>query len=297
MTEERIAAFQEARERALAEEALSSDEIGFYEKLFRIQADETVQLRETVSLSEFIKKGADSLSPDDFSTAPSVHTAIISALESAAAAVHSFQSEIDLSEITAHFKNEPSALDGQFRNILKRDFDAVAKFAESHKTISETLIFTLISVLKPLLYVLRTSMPEKPADDSNIPQASQDEEIEDDGSTIPACPFCGYTAQFSSIHDGDDNRLYLHCGLCENRWTYKRLACGVCGSEVREKLTYYTSEINVMHRIDCCDSCGGYIKLFRISKGADIEDNDLFIEDLISGYLDATAMDMGFSRP
>jgi FdhE protein len=106
------------------------------------------------------------------------------------------------------------------------------------------------------------------------------------------CPTCGSDPSMAQLVGEDSGRIRLFlCGSCGTRWRYRRTGCPFCENENERRLTVLTIEGENGLRIDCCESCGGYLKTYE-GRG-----NELFLlEDWTSLHLDIIACDCGFKR-
>lgn len=108
----------------------------------------------------------------------------------------------------------------------------------------------------------------------------------------PYCPICGAPPNISAI-EGEENRLYLYCGRCAQRWNFPRLVCVHCGEEDQKKLRYFFAENDEVHRVYVCDSCKHYIK------SVDNREKTVFfpqLEDVTTMGLDIVAKREGYIR-
>jgi len=111
------------------------------------------------------------------------------------------------------------------------------------------------------------------------------------------CPFCGFYPEMSKIIKNKDNFRMLHCGLCDYEWQFRRIRCAICGNDDKDSLGYYTAEDDDTHRVDFCNECKGYIKTIWVPDEFEESRYDLTVENVITNYLDATLIDMGYNRP
>ena len=181
--------------------------------------------------------------------------------------------------------NNRPALENAVRLLLKKEVDSLKIISDDLKIGNEEFIFTLLNSIKPYTVSLATSCEDRLR---TIDYSLWTEAI---------CPFCGYFADISKIVDSRENIRILHCGLCENEWQYKRLKCTICGNEDHESMGYYTFDDDDRYRFDYCSRCKGYIKTIRIRNQFDESSIDLAAENILTGFLDASAIDMGYGRP
>jgi len=173
-----------------------------------------------------------------------------------------------------------------FEEILKAllgyDSQALEKIANSSKIGIEELIFVGLNLFKPIL----VSLNEK----------TKIKEDENNSWQEPTCPFCGFLPDMSKIVEAEDNKQLLHCTMCEHEWQFKRLCCPSCGNENAETLGYYVYEDDDKYRFHYCEECKGYIKTLRIPKQFEESRFNLTVENIITNFLDASAIDMGYKK-
>ena len=117
----------------------------------------------------------------------------------------------------------------------------------------------------------------------------------DPRSPIPAhCPFCHQRPAAGVLRDaGQGTRRALVCGLCFTEWSFERIACPSCGERKFDELPVYTAEQVDAVRIECCDTCGVYLKTIDASKdGTSVP----LVDDLATITLDLWAQDRGYRR-
>lgn len=166
-------------------------------------------------------------------------------------------------------------------SLLEMDTEALTSRAFEYKIDTDEFIFILVNWFKPLF----VAMSEKLAD-----------KIDQNQWHNSSCPVCGYLPDMAKIDQSQEGKRYLHCALCENTWTYKRISCTVCGNEDMSTLGYY-AEDNSPYRIDYCDKCKNYIKSVGIPKFTESDSYDLTVENIITANLDAWAIQKGYTRP
>jgi hypothetical protein len=186
-----------------------------------------------------------------------------------------------LEPLTGPLAKDENALSGLVVPFLTMDHERMAALSLSHKTGLEEFVFIMTNLLRPLMALLR----ERSA--AIIPE----------GGSPLLCPFCGQYPDMAVIGGGDEGKRFLHCSLCGLRWTFKRLACAVCGTEDASKLEYLSTEEDTRYRIDVCHECGGYIKTLRLDKFEEPEARDLAVENVITAGLDGAALREGYRRP
>lgn len=109
------------------------------------------------------------------------------------------------------------------------------------------------------------------------------------------CPICGSPAALSHVAmatgiDGRDREQY--CSMCGTAWPYDRMRCGVCGTDNPTRLHYFNVEGDEAHRLQNCDECGQYQRVFfeeSLSIPVALE-----VEDVVMAKLDRIALDPRF---
>lgn len=170
-----------------------------------------------------------------------------------------------------------------FSELLKRDFEALGKRASLLKLDFDEFIFVIHNVFKPLIFFLRTN--------TGLQLESGQQWFEG------TCPFCGYLPGMSKVVGAKDNQRILSCALCEHEWQFLRVTCFVCGNNEQQKQGFFESTENPLYRAYYCDECKSYIKTLNVTK-AEAEGNyDLYVEDILTTFLDAAMLEKGYSRP
>lgn len=277
--------YLKSKEIEAADEGYMSSELtDFYTAIFEFQKKLYQDIKSTspglqISTGE---EGFPILKTENLHEATQLESTLKKAAGDLAEIITSHHPDMDFTELKKNLSESGSSVISFLKTLISQDFQTLNKTSEDLKLIYEGFIFLIINSAKPVLAAIR--------DNSGIECPGED-------WLEPYCPFCGYLPDFGIISEKNDNRLSLHCGLCEMKWRFTRLTCTNCGNNDREKLTYYQSEIDEIHSIYCCHECKAYIKIFRIPKNRELTSIDLVVENIISNYLDATAMDMGYSRP
>ncbi len=188
---------------------------------------------------------------------------------------------LDFNFLQSAIKENHTVLHDLFNSLLGLDLSTMEQLANKYKMSAEETVFLIINWLNPFFVALR----EKYRDQAQG-------KISD-----LLCPFCGYYPDMGVISADKEGKRFLHCGLCENEWQYKRLACAVCGNEDPAKLEVLSPEEKGRYRIDLCRVCGGYIKTVLLDKFEEIDSCDLVVENILTTHLDAAALKAGLKRP
>ncbi len=170
-----------------------------------------------------------------------------------------------------------------FSELLKRDFEALGKRASSLKLDFDEFIFVIHNAFKPLAFFLRKS--------TGFQLGSEQQWFEG------TCPFCGYLPGMGKVVGAKDNQRILSCALCESEWQFLRVTCFVCGNNEQEKQGFFESTENPLYRAYYCDECKSYIKTLNVTKAQSEEEYDLYVEDILSTFLDAAMLEKGYFRP
>jgi len=108
------------------------------------------------------------------------------------------------------------------------------------------------------------------------------------------CPCCGSLPVASVIRTAGDaaGLRYLHCSMCNTEWSMVRVQCPAC--EKTERVSYRHIEgSSGAARAECCEDCGGYLKLFHQDKDPLL---DPVADDLATLALDMLVDEAGFAR-
>ena len=106
------------------------------------------------------------------------------------------------------------------------------------------------------------------------------------------CPVCGSHPVGSVIKDEPRTGLrYLHCSLCETQWHEVRAECTACGESKGVNL-WAETETNAAIRIESCDTCKGYTKMFFTDINPKLE---VAVDDLATMVMDNHLVEHGYS--
>jgi FdhE protein len=106
------------------------------------------------------------------------------------------------------------------------------------------------------------------------------------------CPVCGSHPVSSVLRVGDrDGHRYLVCSLCASEWYAPRARCTNCDTPKEVSRLGETGESLVQG--ECCDDCGGYIKIMFQSKDPQM---DPVADDLATLSLDLAMASEGYQR-
>ena len=164
--------------------------------------------------------------------------------------------------------------------ILEKNFNKINQEASNLKIGGDEFFFIIVNLLKPIFISLKERY--------DWPKLDWDQ---------PLCPFCHHYPDMNKIVESLDNKSFLHCSLCEHEWEFKRITCPICENSDHESLGYYSSNEISLYRINYCKKCQGYIKTIKIPKSESESNFNLTVENIITTFLDASALDLGYQRP
>ena len=107
------------------------------------------------------------------------------------------------------------------------------------------------------------------------------------------CPTCGEKPHFGMLRP-EDGAKQLECWLCGTEWVHTRIKCPFCGNEDHEELGYFTVEDSELCRVNHCQSCCQYYKVFDARKFHADGEIVLTIHNLATLAYDLLARQEGF---
>ncbi len=108
------------------------------------------------------------------------------------------------------------------------------------------------------------------------------------------CPWCNRKPALGVLRQqGDGGQRNLICGFCLAEWPFRRVVCAGCGEEHPTKLPVYTAAEMPHIRVECCDSCHGYIKSVDLTKNGLA---DPLVDELASIPLNLWAQEHGYAK-
>ena len=107
------------------------------------------------------------------------------------------------------------------------------------------------------------------------------------------CPVCGQLPGMGQLVRARrrGREKLLVCSCCQMKWPYKRIGCPFCGNEDQKTLSIIEIEKAPDLRIDTCEKCKGYIKVYT-SEG----NEQVALADWSTLHLDLIAKSHGFQR-
>jgi len=268
------------REKAIENGLLPDGMLDFYSAIFEYQEKAAAVFDAADFGTSRLRSDAfPVIDPDLVEFSRDELSALDSTMADLTSVIKEFQPGINLHGFSDYCSTGDHAVERAYRALVRNDVDELKVLSGELRTGIEEYVFVLTQWFKPWLIHLRSTQE----------QYGEYQE--------PVCPFCGYLPDMSKIVESKDNIRLLHCGLCESEWTYKRLSCVICGNENGDTLGFYTYDDDPAYRIDYCDECRGYIKTVRLARGLDGSACDLAVENIITAFLDSSAMELGYSRP
>lgn len=270
---------QKKRDFIAKHRSLPENVVVFYTKLFTAQESsfDILQQKE-FKVSASGENSYPFIEPDNLRLEDDVVGELAALLDKISEIIIENNPGMDFSLLAASFKDVAGEALVKF---LQHDFDYFESKASVFRLDVSELIFMLHNVFRPLMNRARLAADFK---------VNREEWLEG------YCPFCGYIPDFAKIVESKDNMRKLHCSLCEFEWEFPRLQCHSCGTDDQSVLGFFEYEDDPDYRIYYCDSCRSYIKSIRIPKLKEESSADLAVEDVITGFLDATMMEKNYNR-
>src|SRR5579863_2518111 len=118
--------------------------------------------------------------------------------------------------------------------------------------------------------------------------------MKSDGYIHSLCPFCNRKPGLAVLRQqGDGARRSLMCSFCLAEWEFRRIVCPGCGEEDNAKLPVYTASDFDYVRVECCDTCHGYLKAVDLTKNGLAEP---MVDEMAAAALDLWALEHGYSK-
>ncbi len=270
---------QKKRDFITKHRSLSEGMVVFYTKLFSAQENTFDTLPgNPLNISASAKDSLPYINPESVRFEAAVVEELVLLLDSISGIIKETNPGMDFSLLTSSFKDIACEALTKF---LLHDFDYFDRMASGFRLDLSELVFMLHNVFKPLMIRSRLGADFR---------LSREEWLENH------CPFCGYMPDFSMIVESNDNVRKLHCSLCECEWEFPRLQCHSCGTVDQASLGFFEYEDDPDYRVYYCDTCRSYIKSIRIPRLKEESSVDLAVEDVITGFLDATMMEKNYNR-
>ena len=114
----------------------------------------------------------------------------------------------------------------------------------------------------------------------------------DNGWQENYCPTCGNLPVMAQLaRSGKGRQRKLVCGCCQTSWFYKRICCPYCETEKQEHLEIFEIEQEEDLRLDTCQQCNSYIKVYT-NQG----EEEVLLVDWFSIHLDILMKEKGFLK-
>jgi len=271
------------RDAVLENNLLGANTLDFYNSLFQFQESAYQEIKKAgFDLIRLEDTGLPLLNGNKFSFPEEMRPFFDNALDELLMIVETHQQDILFDSLASMLHDDYSLYLQLAGHLVNRDMDSLQEYATKAKTDMDGLLFVIINLLKPVFISLREDIMGDQGQD-NWEEA--------------ACPFCSFMPDMAKIVASKNNKRILHCALCEHEWQFKRVCCTVCGNQDTETLGYYTYEDNELYRFDYCEKCRAYIKTLQIPEQFDDSRYDLTVENILTSFLDASALDMGYVKP
>ncbi|MCP4136123.1 MAG: formate dehydrogenase accessory protein FdhE [bacterium] len=265
---------------------LTEEFVDFYKSIFGHQEQYHKTYQDNFKISGFVSaSGLPMIDPEKVQIPAEDKDMLYKGLEAFLEIITKTQSGLNFEPLLEKYK-EDTALNHSIQSLLKKDFEQLNKISGELKIGLEEHLFVIINWLKPYFINLREQTYDPEVNPVNISDWHE-----------PTCLFCGYYPDMSKIIEGKENVRVLHCGFCENEWQTRRLGCTVCKNVDHNTLGYYTYEDDPIYRVDYCDECKGYIKTLKIPKKYEENRYNLTVENIVTTFLDASTIDLGYTRP
>jgi FdhE protein len=260
--------------------SLTPELLNFYTEIFLAQEESAPRYENLLRDKNFFQYDIlPALIIDSISFHDKLKDELYDLLKKITAIISKMNQGMNFTLLLDNFKNDADFI---ICRLLKLNFVDLENRCRKYNLAIEEFIFVMHNLFKPMLIELRNQ--------SGMDFTKKDEYFEKN------CPFCGYLPNISKIVESKDNKLYLHCSICENDWSFPRLTCPACGSTEQSKQGYFEFEDNDLYRIYYCDDCKHYIKSIKVSKIEEDSNYDLAVEDIITNFIDATMIDKGYKR-
>lgn len=111
---------------------------------------------------------------------------------------------------------------------------------------------------------------------------------------LGACPLCGAAPQVGYLAgvEGSEGALFLGCSLCGCAWRHTRMRCYACGAT--RGLSSFRPEGYRAVRLDACDGCRSYLKVFDLRVDGRVVPP---VDDIATVRMDLWASDQGLHKP
>jgi FdhE protein len=187
---------------------------------------------------------------------------------------------ISLDTLVARVKDDAPFMETLAAALVRGDSDYFTGISGECRIGLDELFFVTMNWFKPFFIKMKEAL---------FSDRNTDEWLE------ARCPFCGQAPDMAKIVEAKENRRLLHCSLCEYEWAYQRMGCVICGNQAMDTMGYYEFE-GSLFRFYYCDVCSGYIKTLKVPRQNQEDLVNLAVDNIITNYLDASALSMGYRR-
>jgi FdhE protein len=171
--------------------------------------------------------------------------------------------------------NHPAWADRLFEAVLHKSDKTLSALAEDSGLDPNTLSYLARLALRPSLLKLRNILSQR---------------IEKEKWDFGYCPLCG--SQPNMAFMDKTGKRHLHCELCGEEWSFRRVTCPFCQNEDQKQLGYFQSDQEEGFRVDFCRACKRYIK--TVDQRVFEEATPMELEYIASLHLDILAGEQGF---
>ena len=106
------------------------------------------------------------------------------------------------------------------------------------------------------------------------------------------CPHCGFPILCSiAREEGMGRRRSALCSLCSTEWAIARLGCLRCGEQEASRLPIFSFDAWAHIQVAVCESCGGYLKSFDMTKDTETQPVP---DDIASSAINIWAFEQGY---
>lgn len=106
------------------------------------------------------------------------------------------------------------------------------------------------------------------------------------------CPTCGSLPSFAQLKRGKGGRKrHLSCSCCKTEWTFKRIGCPYCDNTDQHSLAIFEVEEEPDFRLDVCNSCNSYLKIY-LDRGKEA----IYLADWATIHLDILCKEKGYIK-
>lgn len=212
----------------------------------------------------------------------------IPVLEPACRTLQALTAIADYTEVPAPFreccenlmktmKQDDSFLEAVIQSLMHEDYQTLNRIIEENQ-LNEGVIWFLGWMA--LAHVLNPYLPEL------------QEWEENQGWSREYCPTCGALPSMAQLKRSNKGRKrHLVCGCCTSQWVYKRMGCPYCKNEDPELLRIMEIEEEEDIRVDVCNSCKSYIKVYT-NKG----EEEAALLDWMTLHLDILLKERGYIK-